>query len=90
MARPPQPLIELEEEDEGRAVRLFQAMATQWNRSVMGTAGLGGGIISSMATGLRYEALPVVAAALDLVVDRQIFADLQLIEAEALSVMVAR
>ncbi len=77
-------MIELEDEDEGRAVRLFQGMATQWNWSVMGAAG----IIGRVATGLRYEALPAVSAALGLTVDRQIFADLQLIEAEALSAMV--
>jgi len=83
---PAERLTELDEDDEGRAVRLFQGMATQWNWSVMGA----GGIIGRMATGLRYEALPAVSAALGLAVDRQMFADLQLIEAEALSAMAAR
>ncbi len=83
MERPVERLIEIEDEDEGRAVRLFQGLATQWSYSVVGAVG----VISRMATGLRYEAIPVVAAALGLTVDRQMFADLQLIEAEALTVM---
>ncbi len=81
-----EPLIELEDEDEGRAARLFLGMATQWNWTMMGAAG----VIASSRTGLRYEALPVVAAALGLALDRQTLADLQLIEAEALLAMVPR
>lgn len=90
VARPEERPTELDEEDEGRAVRLFQAMATQWNWSVMGGTGPFGGIIGRVATGLRYEAMPAVAVALGLTIDRQLFADLQLIEAEALVVMAAR
>lgn len=88
MARPEAPLIEIEEDDEGRAVRLFQGLATQWNWSTMGVSGLGG-VSVPMRTGLRYEALPVVAAAIGVVVDRQVFADLQFIEQKALSALAA-
>lgn len=45
------------------------------------------GIIVQNRTGLRYEALPVIAGVLDITVDRQVFADLQLIEMAALAAL---
>jgi hypothetical protein len=87
--RPAARVTEIEEDDEGRAVRLFEGLATQWNWSTMTVSNGLGGISVPMRTGLRYEALPVVAGALGLAVDRQVLADLQLIEQTALSTMAA-
>lgn len=87
--RPTARVIEIEEDDEGRAARLFEGLATQWNWGTMTvTSGLGG-VSVPMRTGLRYEALPVVAGALGLAVDRQTFADLQLIEQTVLATLAA-
>lgn len=88
--RPPaEPPFEIEEDDEGRACRLFLGLATQWNWGSMSVSTGLGGITVPMQTGLRYEALPVVAAALEIPVDRQVFADLQLIEITALAALAA-
>lgn len=58
--------------------RLFMAMATQWK-----TAGMAG-----LRTGLEYTALPGVAASLGIPfpLEPQTFADLRLLEAEALNI----
>lgn len=87
--RPAPRLIEIEEDDEGRAVRLFLGLATQWNWSAMTVSGGLGGVSVLMRTGLRYEALPVVSAAIGVAVERQTFADLQLIEQSALVALAA-
>ena len=75
-------LTEIEEADEGRAAGLFLAMDTQWMWASSGTvAGHGGW---GQRTGLRYEALPVVAGAHGLALDGALLADVQLMEGEAL------
>jgi hypothetical protein len=75
-------VTEIDEADEGRAAGLFLAMDTQWIWANAGTvAGHGG---APLRTGLRYEALPVVAAAYGLTLDGALLADLRLMEAEAL------
>lgn len=82
-------MTEIEEDDEGCAVRLFQGLATQWNWSTMTVAAGMGSVSVPTRTGLRYEAVAVVAGALGLVVDRQVLADLQLIEHAALAALAA-
>jgi len=80
--RPAPEPTELAAEDEGRACAMFLAAATQWNfapsASVAGHGGHG------VRTGLRYEALPVVAAAQGVVLDARLLADLSEIEAAVL------
>lgn len=63
------------------AWRIFQAMATQWKATPVGLAG-------SVRTGLDYTSLEPVARSLglDYPLDPQTFADIRLMEAEALSV----
>jgi hypothetical protein len=78
-------VIELDADDEGRAAGLFYAMDTQWNWVPGGMVSGTGGF--PMMTGLRYEAIPTVAAARGITVDGQVMNDLAVIEAEALRVM---
>jgi hypothetical protein len=78
---------ELDEADEGRAAALFLALDTQWHWAAAGMiSGFGGGIVSHR-TGIRYEAIPVVAGALGIVPDAAVLADLRVMEGEALKVM---
>jgi hypothetical protein len=81
---------ELDEDDEGRAAALFLALDTQWNWGAAGVIGGFGGGIVSQRTGIRYEAIPVVAGALNLAVDQQLLTDLREMEGEALKVMAER
>lgn len=62
------------------AVRLFDAAGTQWNVAPRGIVGL------------RYEALPVLREALAIPAQdwEQVFADLQVLEQEALRIWRAR
>ena len=58
--------------DAGPAFDLFTACATQWR-----VAGMGG------VLGLDYKAVQVVAQWMEIVVDRSVFDDLRVMEAEA-------
>lgn len=60
------------------AVRLFEAMSTQWRAGMCGAYGLDYGVVRDVARliGLKAKALP------------DAFADLRILEAEALAVMV--
>ncbi len=62
------------------AWRLFMGMATQWKTA----SGMGGG----MRIGLEYGALELVARALEIAypLERRVFTDLRMMEAEALSI----
>lgn len=61
--------------------RIFMALGTQWKSTA---AGMG----ASMRTGLDYSALEPVVRSLGIVypLEPQVFSDLRLMEAEALSV----
>ena len=74
-------VVEVEPENVN-AVRLFQSMQTQWNR-----IGLAAGFKAAiMRIGLRYEALPVVAAALGVAVGEHELQALQIMESEAIRI----
>lgn len=60
------------------AVRVFRAMTTQWRSAYLPNG-------KRVYDGLRYEALPTVAAGLGVASDEQLFEDLRLMEAEALT-----
>lgn len=62
------------------AVRLFIALQTQWLVHV--ASGLGAPVI--FRTGLRYESVPIAAAALAITVDEDVFAALRTLESYAL------
>ena len=70
----PEELLQLDAMDEGRAVRLFLSLNTQWLR-----AGLAG-----MRTGLDYRAIQPVAEMLKIEMEPQVFLDLKIMEAETL------
>ncbi|WP_439532027.1 hypothetical protein [Polymorphobacter sp.] len=80
--RPAPEVTEIDEADEGRAAGLFLAMDTQWMWASSGTVAGHGGF--GQRTGLRYEALPIVATAHDLVLDQALLADVKTMEQEAL------
>jgi hypothetical protein len=86
MAERPKPEpIEIEDEDEGRAVGLFLALDTQW--SWMPSAIIGGSGGLPVRSGLRYEAIPPLAAALGITVDAVVMRDLQVMETAALTAL---
>jgi hypothetical protein len=62
------------------AMRVFLGMETQWRR-----AGMAG-----VAVGLDYGALPVVAGALGVTADADLFGRLRILEGAALAVMAER
>lgn len=76
--RAAEPPVEILPEN-AEAVRVFLAMSTQWMR-----AGIAG-----VPTGLVYAALPIVAGVLDIAVDDDLLGRVQIMEAEALQVMLA-
>lgn len=83
--RPKPDPIEIAEDDEGRAAGLFLALDTQWswaNGPVLN--GIGG---QPMRTGIRYEVIPTVAAALGIAVDGEVMRDLQVMELAALKAL---
>jgi hypothetical protein len=82
--RPAADVIELAADDEGRAAMLFLQMQTQWHFIPAPVVHGCGGI--AIRSGLRYEALPVVAAACEVQLDGQVLADLREIEAEVMRV----
>ena len=83
--RPAADEIEIDADDEGQAVSLFLALDTQWNWTTTGVVGGNGGF--GMRTGIRYEAIAPVAAALELTVNRQVMVDLREMEATALKTL---
>jgi len=80
--RPAADVVELQEDDEGRAASLFLGMQTQWHFASAGLIGGSGG--GAIRAGLRYEALPVVAGAHGVQLDSRVLADLAEIESAVL------
>jgi hypothetical protein len=62
------------------AILLFLGADTQWRSAGM----------SGMRVGLDYTALPIVAQALGVVLDTEVFSDLKVIESGALGELAAR
>lgn len=59
-------------------VRVFRAMTTQWRTAIRPDG-------KRVFDGLRYESLPTVAQGLGVAFGEQLFEDLRLMEAEALT-----
>lgn len=81
-APPPADAVELEAEDEGRAASLFLALDTQWIWTATGMVAGNGGF--GVRTGINYASIAPTAAALEIVVDRQVMIDLRTLEAAAM------
>lgn len=74
------PDLELAADDEGASAALFLALGTQWRM-----AGMAG-----VLTGLDYAAIEPAARMLSIPLDARRFADLRLMEGEAITVMARR
>lgn len=70
----PDAMIELDADDDGLSVGLFEALSTQWR-----VAGMGG-----VRMGIDYTAIPATASAFGIPLDPQRMVDLRDMEAEAL------
>lgn len=69
--------------DNANAVRLFQAMATQWNMTAISSLAAS----ALLHTGLRYEVLPVIRAELEIDRHPGDFERLQVMEGEAIAAL---
>lgn len=77
--------VEIEPEN-ANAVRLFLGMQSQWNWTTLSA----GFKAARVRTGLRYEALPIVAAAHHFILDAALLGQIAILEDETIAVESAR
>lgn len=85
-AAPSEPMTITIEPENAAAVRLFLALQTQWIINI--ASGIGGAIMHR--SGLRYEAVPVAAGALGVLLNEETFTALRILEAHALNFFAER